>query len=268
MKQRSLMLTMPILMAFSAGCQTADVPVQSSRSADQSQQTQRQQTAQRQQSQSASAKQREASVPIVQEELQVGKREVKEGTTRIKKDIVEKPVEKQVQLRDEEVKVERRSMDRPVKDPEKAFQDKTIEMTETKEVPMVKKEARQTGEVVLKKESGQHTETVRDTVRETQVDVQESGMEQASIGDLSAYEADFRRNYESNYADSGLSYDEYRPAYRYGYDLAKDPRYSNKNWDSIEPQAKRNWEEGGKGSWNKYEQAIKYAWQRARQGKG
>jgi uncharacterized protein (TIGR02271 family) len=214
----------------------------------------------------AQGKQQEVTVPVTKEEIQVGKREVQEGTTRLKKRTIEKPVEEQVQLRDENVRVERRAVDRPVKDQGKAFEEKTIEMTETKEEPVVSKRARVTEEVTLKKEADQRTGTVRDTVRETDVEVQRS--RQASIGDLGTYERDFRRDFESTYATSGMSYEEVHPAYEFGYKLAKDPRYDTADWTTVEPQAQRDWEMGNPGTWSRYKAAIKYAWQRTRQGKG
>ena len=76
---------------------------------------------------------------MVKEQMQVGKREVQEGTTKVQKRIVEQPVEKSITLKDENVQVEQRPANRPVKDPDKAFKEQTIEMTETKEVPMVSK---------------------------------------------------------------------------------------------------------------------------------
>jgi uncharacterized protein (TIGR02271 family) len=208
----------------------------------------------------------EATVPIVKEELQVGKREVQEGTTRVKKHVVEKPVEKNMTLRDEEVRVERREANRPVKDADKAFQEQTIEMTETKEVPMVSKNARVTGEVALKKETEQRKETVRDTVRSTEVEVIDGGQGQASIADWSTYESDFRKNYQSTYANTGLEYEQVKPAYRHGYELAKTGRGSD--WSSVEPQAKRSWEQEHKGAWDQYRDAVRYGWERAQRGKG
>ena len=46
----------------------------------------------------------------------------------------------------------------------------------------------------------------------------------AELAEITRYEPDFRQNYESNFANSGYGYDQYRPAYRYGFELAKDPR--------------------------------------------
>jgi uncharacterized protein (TIGR02271 family) len=110
---------------------------------------------------------------VVEEELQVGKREVERGGVRVESRVEEKPVTEQVQLREERVHVERHPVDRPVTDADKAFREGTLEVTERAEEPVVAKTARVVEEVVVGKQVEEHTETVRDTVRRTDVDVQE-----------------------------------------------------------------------------------------------
>ena len=76
--------------------------------------------------------------------------------------------------------MERRDVDRDVTDADEAFQEKTIEMDETHEEAVVSKEARVTGEVVVEKGVTEHTETVSDTVRKTEVEVEEVGTQATS----------------------------------------------------------------------------------------
>ena len=85
--------------------------------------------------------------------------------------VVETPVEEQVALRQERVDVERRPVDRPVTEADRLFQERAVEATETTEEAVVSKEARVTEEVVVRKEAEERTETVRDTVRRTEVEV-------------------------------------------------------------------------------------------------
>jgi uncharacterized protein (TIGR02271 family) len=116
----------------------------------------------------------EQAIPVVEEELQVGKREVEKGAVRVQSHVTETPVEEQVRLREEHVHVERRPVDRPLAGADAAaFQDKTIEMHESAEQAVVSKQARVVEEVVVGKEATERTETVRDTVRRTDVDVQQ-----------------------------------------------------------------------------------------------
>jgi uncharacterized protein (TIGR02271 family) len=115
------------------------------------------------------------SVPVIEEELEVNKRKVATGGVRVTSQVVEKPVKETVHLREEHVEAERRPADRVLSEDEadKAFQDRTVEMTETTEEVEVGKEARVVEEVALRKRTEEHEETVRDTVRRTEVEVEE-----------------------------------------------------------------------------------------------
>jgi uncharacterized protein (TIGR02271 family) len=114
---------------------------------------------------------REERIPIAEEKLNVGKREVNQGRVRVRSYVVETPVQEQVNLRQENVSVERRPVDRPVAGNEALFQDRTIEATEKSEQAVVSKEARVKEELVVKKDVDQRTETVSDSVRRTEVQV-------------------------------------------------------------------------------------------------
>jgi len=128
----------------------------------------------------------QVAIPIVEEQIQVGKREVESGGARIHSRVVETPVEEQVQLREEHVTVERHAVDRPVTQADVTnFREGVIEVRETAEVPVVAKEARVVEEVVIGKEATQRTETVRDTVRRTDIDVDELNRED-TIDDVTA----------------------------------------------------------------------------------
>lgn len=113
-------------------------------------------------------------IPVVEERLNVGKRVAESGRVRVRSYAVEKPVEEQVTLRDETVHVDRRAVDRPVTAADEAlFETKTIEATETREQAVVSKDARVVEEVGIRKDAGQRTETVTDTVRRTEVEVED-----------------------------------------------------------------------------------------------
>ncbi len=111
-------------------------------------------------------------VDVVKENLEVGKREVETGGARISSRIVERPVEERVNLKEEHVNVNRKSVDRPADSGDlKNYKDRTIEEHETKEVPVVNKEARVVEEVSLEKDVDTREEVIKDKVRETEVDV-------------------------------------------------------------------------------------------------
>ena len=112
------------------------------------------------------------SIPVIKEELQVGKEEVQTGGIRLRSRMIETPVEKDITLREETVRVNRIPVDRPASDSD--LREGSIEMNETTEVPVVSKEARIVEEVSLKKEVSEKEQTIRDTVKETQIDMEKN----------------------------------------------------------------------------------------------
>lgn len=86
----------------------------------------------------------------------------------------------------------------------------------------------------------------------------------AYFGRFDDYETDFRNNFTTMYGTRGYTYDRYEPAYRYGYTLANDQRYMNKDWAAIEAEARRDWEKNNQGAWEDFKDSIRYAWDRVR----
>lgn len=117
------------------------------------------------------------TIEVVEENLRVSKRETDHGRVRVRSYVVETPVEEEVTLRDEEVHVTRRAVDRPVSSGEALFDDKTLEATEHHEEAVVSKDARVTEEITLDSEASERTETVRDTVRRTEVEIEDERTE-------------------------------------------------------------------------------------------
>lgn len=113
------------------------------------------------------------SIPVIDENLKVGKREVNKGTVRVVSRVTEHPVEENVRLHEEHAQVERRPVDRAASPEElKNFKSGSLEIQETEEEAVVEKRARVVEEVVVGKESSDREKTIRDTVRHTDVDVQ------------------------------------------------------------------------------------------------
>jgi len=119
----------------------------------------------------------EEHIPIVNEELRVGKREVERGGARVRSYVRETPVHEQVNLREEHVSIERRPVTgdatRTGAMGGDVFQNREIEMTEHAEEAVVSKEARVNEELVIRKTAEEHVEQIDDTVRHTEVDVDE-----------------------------------------------------------------------------------------------
>ena len=203
---------------------------------------------------------KEEVLPVVEEKLVVGKHEVEHGGVRVYSRVVETPVEETVTLREEHVHVERRPVDRPVEASGlNAFQEGTIEMTEKAEEAVVTKQARVIEEVIISKDMEQRTEAIRDTVRHTDVQVEDTRHGQRQ--DYAAYENVFQTHYNTRFANSGYTYKQFLPAYRFGHTLRTHERYQNADWNTIEPDARRIWEERNPGTWDDFSHAIRYAWE-------
>ncbi|GAB4030887.1 YsnF/AvaK domain-containing protein [Spirosoma jeollabukense] len=116
------------------------------------------------------------TIKVIEENLEVGKREVETGGVRVRSRIIERPVEESLRLREERVTVQRTPVNRVATDAElNAFQEGQIELTEHAEVPVVSKTARVVEEISVGKEVNERVETIRDTVRSTDVDVENLG---------------------------------------------------------------------------------------------
>lgn len=113
----------------------------------------------------------EVALPVVEEELRVGKRAVERGGVRVFSRVIERPVEETVSLREEKVTVERRPADRVVTNAD--FKEGSLEVTERGEEVVTDKQARVVEEVIVGKDVTERAETVRDTVRRTDVEVEQ-----------------------------------------------------------------------------------------------
>jgi len=126
----------------------------------------------------------EEVIPVVEEQLVVGKREVDRGGVRVRSYVTEMPVHEQIRLRNERVNVERRPVDRDVTAGDEAFRERTIDMTAIGEEAVVGKTSHVVEEVVVSKTADERVEQIDDTVRRTDVEVDDrSGSDGASLRD-------------------------------------------------------------------------------------
>jgi uncharacterized protein (TIGR02271 family) len=198
-------------------------------------------------------------LPVVEEHVDVTKREVEKGHVHVYTEVTEKPVSTDVSLRQENVTVERRAADRPVTSADEAFRDQSIELTEKSEQAVINKTARVVEEVVVGKDVTTQNQTVSDTVRRTDVHVDRDN------SGFNTYDTDFRSDFQTRYSKSGRSYDVYAPAYQYGYTLGSDPTYSNQDWSTFESNARTRWEsEHPDTLWDDIKDAARYAWDTVR----
>jgi uncharacterized protein (TIGR02271 family) len=114
----------------------------------------------------------EETLRLDEEQIDVGKRVVESGRTRVRRYVVEKPVDANITLHEEHVEVIRRAISDPAYVKDTDWSDETIEFIETAEEPVVNKTAHVTEEVVIRRQGSDRTQTVHDTVRRQQIDVE------------------------------------------------------------------------------------------------
>ncbi len=116
------------------------------------------------------------TLKVIEENLEVGKRQVQRGGVRVRSRIIARPVEESVRLREERVSVVRTPVNRPATAADlNAFQEGEISLIEHAEVPVVSKTANVIEEISVGKEVTEREEVIRDTVRRTDVDVEQLG---------------------------------------------------------------------------------------------
>ncbi|HEX8367067.1 MAG TPA: YsnF/AvaK domain-containing protein [Pyrinomonadaceae bacterium] len=135
--------------------------------------------------QTAANIQNETAIPVIEEQLQVGKQIVQREGARLRSRIVEKPVEANLRLREEHIVVNRRLVDREVTDADLTnFREGELVITEHAEIPVVGKQARVVEEIVIGKNVTEHVETVHETIRRNEVEVEEINSEINNSDDI------------------------------------------------------------------------------------
>lgn len=210
------------------------------------------------------------TIPVVEEEMQIGKRAVRRGGVRVYSRVVDEPVNEQINLREERVKVERRPVDREISGDEiRNLRDQTIEVMETSEEAVIGKRARVKEEVIIGKEMTERTENVRDNVRRTEVKVDRINDSGAPARDergtaRSGYDAaaDTTLGYNSVDANTSLNDTGYDAgAYEYGSKLAGQDQYRNRNWSDVEDQLRSDYSRSNPGSeWEKVKASVRRGW--------
>ncbi len=174
-------------------------------------------------------------IPVIEEELRVGKREVDAGGVRVTTQIRSLPIEKSVTVREESVKVERRVTNRPIDGADEWFRDRALEMKATSEEPVISKHAHVIEEIRVHKDRTERVETIHDSLRHTDVKVTEASPAKPSI----------KRQ---------LS-----PAFEYGQLLHR--RMPGRDFAALEADAMAKWEAANPGTWGDCKDAIRAGWE-------
>ena len=199
----------------------------------------------------------ELRIPVVEERLAVGKREVDLGAVEIRKTVTEEEQTASVTLRRDEVHVEEVDVaDRPATG-EDLFEEGTIRVQLRGEEAVVAKETVVTGEVVINKDTVAEERTTTDTVRKQRVEVEEHYQrEQGGFEQLHAARA----------GGTGRAFAEAEPNYRTGFDAGYDERYAGREFTDIEPDLQRDYATRGVTGerWAELRREIAAGWDKAR----
>jgi len=207
----------------------------------------------------------EIRVPVREERLDVEKRQGEMGSVDIHKTVEAEQVNVPVELRHEEVTVNRVDVsDRPVSvaDAPDAFQEGTIRVPVRGEEAVARKEAVVTGEVVVDRDVVTERETIADTVRKEHVDVDENYL-RARDGFRQHFEG--RRGDLAGTAVDTRTFDDAEPNYRRGFAAAHDDRYSGRSFEDVEPELRREHRStGGDDAWEHLREEIREGFDGAR----
>jgi len=199
-------------------------------------------------------------IDVIEEELEVGKEQVERGRLRIYNVVTEREVTQNVTLRDETIKVNRRPINREVRITDDLFKARSFEIAEVDEIAKVAKTARVVEEVSLGKEVVDKIETIKETLRRQDVEIEEI----PAARSFQEYEGDFRSFYDKNLTNSGVTYDGLKPAFNYGYALATREPFRSSPWSAVEADSRKIWEAKNPGTWEQNAAVIKYAWEKVR----
>jgi uncharacterized protein (TIGR02271 family) len=202
----------------------------------------------------------EIRVPVAEERLSVGKREVDLGEVGIRKTVTEEEQTVPVTLRRDEVNVQEVNVEnRPLRAGEDAFEEGTIRVQLRGEEAVVAKEAVVTGEVVVNKETVAREEQVSGTVRKQRVDVDKAYQEARS---------GFERVHATTAGTSGRTFEQAEPNYRSGFTAAHDERYTDREFEDVEPTLRSEYETNttrtGGDNWEHLRQEVREGWNKAR----
>ena len=108
---------------------------------------------------------------LAEEQLEVGKKTVAAGKTRVRRYVTEREVQEKVNLTEVHAEVLRKAVDQEV-GTDWDWSDSTIEVIETREEAVVSKTAHVAEEIRLKTEETERTETITETVRKQEAEIE------------------------------------------------------------------------------------------------
>ncbi|HEX3245253.1 MAG TPA: YsnF/AvaK domain-containing protein [Chloroflexota bacterium] len=227
---------------------------------------------------SPSRRKRGERMELREEELRAGKETVEAGKVQLEKDVVAERRTMDVPVSREEAVVERHPVDRRPSDRPISGREE-IEIPLREERVTVDKQPVVYEEVEIGKRQVQDTERVSGELRREVAEVKESGDTRYgsphSGSRMLTWEEmapDFRSRWQQRYGNTGGRWEDYEPGYRYGYEMAHDPRYSDRDWNDLEPEFRNDYSEWSRkygyrsdaSTWDKIRANAREAWDEAR----
>ena len=78
------------------------------------------------------------------------------------------------------------------------------------------------------------------------------------------YESDFQKHFQTHYAASGFAYDELAPSYRFGFQMANDPKFEGRNFHDVEHDIKAAYLKAyPESDWDRIWDALFFGWEKA-----
>lgn len=194
-------------------------------------------------------------IPVIKEELHVGKREVDAGGVRVTSRVTEEPIRRTITLREERVTVERRVVDRPIGPDDEAYRERAVDLEAMAEEPVITKRAHVVEEIRIHRDRTERVEKINDSLRHTDVSIKE--LAGRRLFDASPY-AD---HFNATYAGKG-ELRQYAPAYEFGERLGRN---TQGDFASVEPGARTAWSKmSPSAAFDNFREAIRAGFLRVR----
>ncbi len=209
-------------------------------------------------------------VELREEHIQARTEPVQTGEVTVGKKVVTERQEMDVPVRREEVTVERHPVEErppasgPIREGEEIRIPVHEERVEVEKQPVVYEQ------VEIGRREVQDTERVAADLRREEARIERQG--EVNVRGWDEIAPEFRQSWQTRYGTRGGSWEEYAPAYRYGYEMAADPRYRDRDWTTVEPELRRDyraWAERhsyryDENAWDRFKDSIRESWDRVR----
>jgi uncharacterized protein (TIGR02271 family) len=208
----------------------------------------------------------EGRMQLHEERLQPRTEAVQTGEVTLGKEVVTERKEMEVPVRREEVTIERHPVEgRPASGQIREGEEIRVPIHE--ERVEVDKQAVVYEEVGINKHQVQDTERVSEDVRREEARIERHG--DVNVRGWDEVMPEFRQSWQSRYGSQSGRWEDFEPAYRYGYETSHDPRFSGRQWPEIEPDLRRDYGTWAQRSgyrhddnaWERLKNNVKESWE-------